>query len=183
MHDMKGKVKAILILAALTATMSIVVFANAWTSLATIDPWTSGNGMTEADNIGYDYGFKIDDWDTTDPTGTHHVTVDGFDFYITISNIVMDEEDRVMFDWVSTHPIDAVIVKGGTGANVFYYDPPAYSDEGLYAPSNKGISHVTFCWDTPDFTIPETPWGVIGTTLSMLVAAALYTRKGLAIKL
>ncbi len=175
---MNRKVKALLIMAALMASMNLITFTSAASVTPyLVDPWTSGNGMAEANSIGYNYGYKIDEWDSTDPTGTHHVTVGGFDFYITISNVVYDEEEIVLFDWESTHPIDAVIVKGDTGAYVFEYDPPAYSDTDLYAPSEKGISHVTFCWNTPDFVIPETPWGVLGTTLTMFAAAALYTRK------
>lgn len=42
---------------------------------------------------------------------------------------------------------------------------------------------VVFVNMPPDFVIPETPWGVIGTMLTMLAAVALFSRKGLAIKL
>jgi hypothetical protein len=181
---MNMKVKTTLLMAAIMVSMSLVAFTSAASVTPTlIDPFTSGNGMAEASSLGYDYGYKIDDWDKTDPTETYHVTESGFDFYITIFNVVYDEGEIKSFDWSSTLPIDAVIVKGGKGANVFKYDPAATGDTNLYAPSNKGISHVTFCWDTPDFYIPETPWGVIGTMLTMLAAVALYTRKGLTIKL
>lgn len=54
--------------------------------------------------------------------------------------------------WSSELPVDAVIVKGGDGANVYHYDPEALSDTGLYSPDNDSgspaaISHLDFCFD------------------------------------
>jgi len=53
------------------------------------------------------------------------------------------------FNWSSTAGISAVIVKAGTAANVWNYSPMALSGTGLYAPENKAIGHITFCWNTP----------------------------------
>ena len=89
----------------------------------------------------------------------------------------LDEGERVSFDWSSTLPIDAVIVKAGNAANVFKYVPPVSDDTGLYGPDEKGISHVTFCWNAPGFEIPEVPYGTIVTLLSMLTAMALFQKK------
>ncbi|MCI0398418.1 MAG: hypothetical protein L0332_06115 [Chloroflexi bacterium] len=58
-------------------------------------------------------------------------------------------------DWSSTFGIDAVIVKGGSNANLYIYDPPAesFGDSGLHSPINPnngdpfGLSHVEFCYD------------------------------------
>ena len=183
---MVSKVKATLIIAALMASMSLVALASGASVTPTLYPsWTSGNGMAEANGLGYDFGYKIDSWDQTNGMdGTYDVEFtplggDPIKFTITISN-----SDGYSFDWASTYPINAVMVKGGTGANVFVYAPPISSDTDLYAPEGKGISHVTFCWDIPDFVIPETPWGVVGSMLTMLAAVALFTgRRGLTIKL
>ena len=40
-----------------------------------------------------------------------------------------------MFDWTTAgyNTIGAVMVKAGTGYNVYTYSPQAYSDAGLYA--------------------------------------------------
>jgi hypothetical protein len=54
-------------------------------------------------------------------------------------------------DWTSAQGIDAVIVKGGPNANVYFYDN-ATSDTGLTTPTNPnngtpyGLSHVDFCY-------------------------------------
>lgn len=55
--------------------------------------------------------------------------------------------------WSSNYGIDAVIVKGGPDANVYYYNPEATSGGGLVTPTNPinnklyGLSHVSFCFD------------------------------------
>lgn len=82
----------------------------------------------------YEHGYKIDNWKKKGMDGTYGG--------ITILN-----SDGKTFDWNSTHGIDAVIVKAGTGANVWIYDPQETSDTGLYAYDNKDISHATFCWN------------------------------------
>jgi hypothetical protein len=61
---------------------------------------------------------------------------------VTISNTT-----ETSFDFTSTVGIDALIVKGGTSANVFTFDPEATSGTGLTAPENKGLSHIEFCFD------------------------------------
>lgn len=63
--------------------------------------------------------------------------------------------DKVYFDWQADLCMDAVIAKGGPGANSYYYDPTTEtcSDEGLHPPINPenykpyGISHIKFCYD------------------------------------
>lgn len=86
--------------------------------------------------------FKVDPPDA----GTYG---DGY-LQVTIST-----DDGVYFDWSSTKGIDAVIVKGGSNANFYQYDPPAEasSDEDLHSPINPsngnpyGLSHISFCYD------------------------------------
>jgi hypothetical protein len=67
--------------------------------------------------------------------------VDGYGNTITISN-----SNGYKFDWSSTLAIGYVIVKAGTGANVYVYDPAVKGDANLVAYEGKEISHVTFCW-------------------------------------
>jgi hypothetical protein len=113
-----------------------------------VDPWQSGNAATECAAAGtYQYAYKVDNWDDVDENGTYQADFGAHQNAITISN-----SDGTYFDWSASSPIGAVIVKAGTGANVFYYEPQESSDTGLYGPANdKGnpreVSHVTFCWN------------------------------------
>jgi hypothetical protein len=57
-----------------------------------------------------------------------------------------------ILDFTSTFPLDGVIVKGGTLANVYAYDPEASSDTGLRSPNLSNgnipqISHFSICYD------------------------------------
>jgi hypothetical protein len=69
--------------------------------------------------------------------------------------------DDALFDWTSQIGIDAVIVKGGSNANVYFYDE-ATSDTDLHAPINPnnnkpfGLSHIEFCIDEDVTTTPTT---------------------------
>ena len=73
-----------------------------------------------------------------------------------------------VFDWSTSSPVDAVIVKGGDTANVYRYTPETTSGTGLHAPVNPsngnyyGLSHVSFCQDNappPPPPAPCTPGG------------------------
>jgi hypothetical protein len=80
-----------------------------------------------------------------------------------------------VFDWTSNIGVDAVIVKGGPDANVYFYDPESMGDTGLHAPVNPqndmffGLSHISFCYDVEEVppTTPTTP-----TTVSPSVQPA-----------
>lgn len=87
------------------------------------------------------------------PNGTI-VTPDGASITISGSN-------GSTFNWSSTWPVCAVIVKASTKALVYYYDG-SYGDTGLWAPENKEVSHVTFCYSEPELCYEwkeETAWG------------------------
>lgn len=82
------------------------------------------------------------------------------------NTISVQNSNGTYFDFSATSGIGAVFVKGGSGANVWYYDPQVTSDEELYAPVNSsgnpaGTSHITFCWNPADM-VPcfrgETAW-------------------------
>jgi len=78
-------------------------------------------------------------------------------------SVTLDKHDT-SFDWSSTLGMDVVIVKGGTDANVYVYDPPheEFSGSSLHAPINCGsghnqpcgLSHVTFCYDRDNTATP-----------------------------
>jgi hypothetical protein len=109
---------------------------------------TGGPGNECAAVGTYAYAYK---WNTGNgegaPDGTEMATFqDGHSNTITISN-----SDGKIFDWSSTpNSIGAVLVKAGTLINIFKYDPQKNLDTDLYAPDNKDISHVTFCWNKDD---------------------------------
>ena len=50
-------------------------------------------------------------------------------------------------DWSAGRIIQAVIIKGGPGANVYPYNP-SFGDTALVAPDGHEISHITFCFPT-----------------------------------
>ncbi|MDF1562791.1 MAG: hypothetical protein P1V51_07095 [Deltaproteobacteria bacterium] len=86
------------------------------------------------------FEFKVDP-----PVPGHYA----MDAYNTFS---WNTADGVVFDWGSSMGIDAVISKGGDGANVYLYDPEATSDQGLFSPINASggaaaISHISVCFD------------------------------------
>jgi hypothetical protein len=102
-------------------------------------------GNPDAADLGFDFGFKpqpepplSDTYTFPAPDGVNTVTI---------------TSDGVYFDWTSTLSIDAVIVKGGPNANVYYYDPEVNCDNGLHSPINPNngnpyaISHIEFCYD------------------------------------
>jgi hypothetical protein len=146
---------------------TLILGTMAWTYIVYKDPFTPGNAASEAAQVGtYMYAYKIDSWSSS-TGGTYMATFpDGTVNYITISS-----NNGTHFDWTSTLPIGAVIVKGAAGgggpnsnrAVVYYYEPQATSDTGLHDwnfttggphPQLKyyDISHVTFCWN-PEVTV------------------------------
>lgn len=54
--------------------------------------------------------------------------------------------DGKIVGWTSSIGVDAVIVKGGNGANIYKYSEGT-GDQGLAAPDNAGLSHIDFCYD------------------------------------
>ena len=58
---------------------------------------------------------------------------------------------QTFVSWTSTFPIAAVIMKGGSSANVYVYGSSVTSDAGLAAPVGSSgnpanLSNITFCW-------------------------------------
>jgi hypothetical protein len=126
------------------ALLMLVAFAGDLATAASVEPSTVPGNPSCAD-LGYDFGFKPQP--EPPPTGTYTFP-DGI-------NTVTITSDGTYFDWTSTLGIDAVIVKGGSNANVYEYDPPAeeFSDTVLHSPINPNnnqpyaISHIEFCYD------------------------------------
>lgn len=119
-------------------------------------PPTYIQGNQNCQDLGYDYGFKINsqvigtDLEFTLTQGTQH----GYPTELITgtpsdpnNSITIYRSDGVTFDWAATLGIDAVIVKAGPGGNLYEYDPEATADTRLVTPDNKDISHLEFCYD------------------------------------
>ncbi len=87
--------------------------------------------------------------------GMHRVS----DSYLTATTTA----SGTLIDWVASQGVDAVIVKGGPNANVYYYGSEATSGNDLHAPTNPsngtyyGLSHITFCYDRGTPPAPTQP--------------------------
>ncbi|MBK8033776.1 MAG: hypothetical protein IPK17_30615 [Chloroflexi bacterium] len=98
-------------------------------------------GNPTCTDIGLPSHIQAGDWATS---GTF--TLYGSQtFTLTVYN------DSKTVDWSSTIGIDAVIVKAGNGANVYFYNE-ATSGTGLQTPLNDGgnqaaLSHIRICYD------------------------------------
>jgi len=141
-----------------------------------VEKWQAGDAAFECSQAGStaDFAWKVDN---AAENGTYP-TEEGNT--ITISN-----SDGVFFDWASVWPVDTVIVKASTSANLFQYDG-AYLDTDVYSvvktaaeydeygnmtkePTFYDISHVTFCYNEPGMCYEEeTAWA----------AGARYVKKG-----
>jgi hypothetical protein len=93
-------------------------------------------------DLGFDFGFKDDDWDQKSFPYSNSEDLTGD----SVPDLFWSSGDGKVLDWNSTVGIDAVIMKS-QGANVYFYDPEALSDTGLISPETKDISHVEFCYD------------------------------------
>ena len=87
-------------------------------------------------------------------SGTFNFTAQGMEHSVTLSNV-----EEQTFDWTSTLGIDVVLSKGGPAANAYMYDPPSesFGDTDLVTPNKRGLSHVTFCYDSDPDTPPPPP--------------------------
>jgi hypothetical protein len=50
-------------------------------------------------------------------------------------------------------PLEAIVIKAGSGGNLYVYDPPVSADTGLVTPLNDGgqqatVSHISVCFGT-----------------------------------
>jgi len=121
--------------------------------------WQSGNAAFECSQIGdYVYALKFnEDLDEGAPNQTElaeFFDVDGAPVHsneITISN----SDGKVFGFSAFPHTIGAVIVKAATGANMYFYEPQASGDSGLFGYDSKDISHATFCWNPEEIVVGD----------------------------
>lgn len=128
----------------------------------TTDQIKVGNAGSECSQLGtllgteFTYAYKFnEDADEGAPNETETAEFFDTDGNLVHSNtITISNSDGNYFDWSSSpNGIGAVMVKAGTGYNVWYYDPQAKSDTHLVGYQDRSVSHVTFCWNL-DVTAP-----------------------------
>ena len=146
--------------AGLIAVTAATLLMMAWAIFATPASASHSEGVTgnpSCKSLGYEFGFKVE------PVVNGTFNVPGF------GTITISASDGQFFNWSSTFGIDAVIVKGGTKANIFTYSPEAQSGSGLHAPDNAsgqpaGLSHIEFCFDEDETTTTTTTTTTTPTT-------------------
>lgn len=121
--------------------------------------------------------FKLD----SGPWGGNH-NIPNTTCYININMV-----NETHFTFTSTVAVNAVIVKGGPCANVYFYNPATYYDTDLLSTpgnphSNKyyDISHIEFCHEKCDnIPVPGFPPIVFGLVLmgSLFVAMIFIGKK------
>jgi hypothetical protein len=113
-----------------------------------------GNAGSECGQLGellgteFPYAYKWNEATTEGaPDGVEVANFFDTDGNVEHSNsITIENSDGKIFGWGASNTIGAVMVKAGTGYNVYTYDPQAPSDSGLVGYQGKDVSHVTFCW-------------------------------------
>jgi hypothetical protein len=138
----------------LVAAMMVVAIVGS-TGLRSMASAQGGpNAICQA--MGFDFGFKVEQ----KITGTHSVTyVDGEGQTQTAGSLTVtaiagtEEGEMIGIDWSSTFAINAVLVKGGPGHNVYNYPTGSMGDTGLLtnmnpnSGKNYGLSNVVFCYN------------------------------------
>ncbi len=100
---------------------------------------------TKVDYSGSDFASKFPSW-------LHVSVTDG-----TFVSFRMDDCGMINGKY---YRVGAVIVKGSSNANVYYYPEGTFSDSGLASPVNAsgrpaGLSNLTFCFIECDVELPE----------------------------
>ena len=124
---------------------------------------TNPPGNPTCAGLGYSLSFKIDTGDLVnavygdgDGAEDNDVVTNWDEQEITISGLSADGQT---FDWDSTLPVNAVLVKAGTDNNALYtYSPPVTGANDLtHGPGQQGISHLLFCGGAAAPTATPTP--------------------------
>ena len=153
---------------------------------AVTDPWfPGGDAAGECQRAGDCMGFalKVDNWSSAGEDGTYS-DANAQPGTSAANEIVVYNSDGYSFSWSSTYEVCKIIVKGGTGANIYYYPEGSCADENLVAPPNtnspdpndtKAISHATFCWSNTLCEAPPAPCYQEETAWS---SGVRYVKKG-----
>jgi len=155
--------------------------------------WDDNFNEHDLDDIGFDgYQYFYLDPDDDGLSGTY-ISTDGL--YTVQWSITGGEEpgEGLYLEFSNASPnIVAVVVKGGTNANIYRYGSGGVdSDSGLNAPINPnngkpyGVSHVYFIFGTnPGTPVPELPAGLLfGLGLAGVGGIIFWRRKSASVKI
>lgn len=120
-----------------------------------------GNPGCDHEDLGYANEFKIEASGDFPAEGTYAPGDEGTESKGDTTGfsveIVYTDDDPITFDFEASIAVDAVLVKAGTGATAYIYEPPTTTGEGLESPKDDSISHITFCWDGGTTTTTTVP--------------------------
>ncbi len=103
------------------------------------------NNSGNAECSGFDYWRKFDEKGEVSEQNT-----DSNPINLTLTN-PKEEVEYLGFDWSSQIGIAKINVKAGDdGSNVYQFDLPYPTAGSGSTKNNKGISHITFCWNEPE---------------------------------
>lgn len=102
---------------------------------------------------------------------------------LSVTLTVVDTASGPTVNWSSNIGVDAVVVKGGPGGNLYTYPGESTSGTGLHAPVNPengkyyGLSHISFCYDVdnPTTTMPTTTTTMATTTTMPTTTTTMAT--------
>jgi hypothetical protein len=145
---MKAKLGTKALSMSLTLAMSSFLpgVAMAANTVEDLPSWTSGNAGAECALVG-DYAYALKFAEAAGLEGAPNIS-DTYDDGTHTNTITVSNSDGYSFNWTANgNKIGAVIVKAGTGAKVYKYDPQQPADFNLVAYQGREVSHITFCWN------------------------------------
>ncbi|MDG6257093.1 MAG: hypothetical protein QCH35_05780 [Methanomicrobiaceae archaeon] len=142
--------------------LAVVAVAPGWA--AEVDPeWVAGNPDCADVCEGYwCKEVKFEEDDLYDGSILEKITIYNFTYKIDDETGEPDLDEIIQFDWKSEDIyVTCVIVKGGSGANLYsyYLEYPEglLEDTVLLPPDIYAVSHITFCGYKGDVPVPEFP--------------------------
>jgi hypothetical protein len=107
-------------------------------------------GNPDCEDLGFPNGFKIEASGEFPAAGTYADGDEGTESVGDTEGFSVEidytDEDPLVLDFTSTIAVGAVLVKAGTGALAYEFEPPSTEGVGLESPKDDSISHITFCW-------------------------------------
>ena len=156
---------------ALVAAGSVAVVGGVMPSASAEDRVETIEGNPDCEDLGYANEFKIEASGEFPAEGTYEDGDDGTESKGDTAGFSVDieytDDDPLTFDFEASIAVNAVLVKAGTGATAYTFDPASTTGEGLESPVDDSISHITFCWNpggSTTTTVPGSTTTVPGST-------------------
>jgi hypothetical protein len=173
--------KAGVAMLAVAAAGATIVMGVGLPSASAEDRVETIEGNPDCQDLGYANEFKIEASGEFPEEGTYAPGDEGTESKGDTTGfsveITYTDDDPITFDFEATIAVDAVLVKAGTGATAYIYEPPTTTGEGLESPKDDSISHITFCWDT-DTTTTTVPGSTTTTGPTTTMPGVTTTTPG-----